>query len=456
MIAKDCSALGVTYNTDGQLVAMPELPASPAVPSSLAVCLTGQPRSFQLAYSQWISGPLLPYLRSLGTIDWFVVATRSSSYNATSTFMSSLSVTKTFLVENLELADTGSVVSEKPRSGNSKAFTAADVRLNVKAIAEVGCNFSLSICHAYGKCPHNTNCRARGVHHTSALQLWQLNKCGELITSHERDRGAQYVHAARLRLDTVVWWTTNEDAEYERERCKASRQHGDESQLAVRPATELGVAGLYADVATCARVAMQELADWRQAKCRLPLPSEKHWIAKFQDAGDFMAVGSRSAIVGHHFQTLSFLLADSLHLRVTNDTYWEDFDWFDDDLMWLTKLPTLLATSHMVLSLATLPCELTAEPLRIRITSPHIPGKNSIASARFSPSSLVGNEGDAGGPYVVQDGIHWAEFLSWADDVHKCTGAEPSTKLTEKAIGYGDNGNVHDFLHHDGWQKEDR
>ena len=436
MPADDCSALGVAHDAGGSLVALPLPPSSSSPPSSVAVCLTGQPRSFHLAFSQWSSGPLLPYLRSLGRIDWFVVATRSGSYNATAAMMRSLNVKQSFLVERLDIAHDGSMVEERLRQSADEAITAADVRLNVMAIGDVGCNAILSACRARGGCRHS-HCRGSNVHTTSALQLWQMSKCGELIERHEQKQGAQYRHAARLRFDTVVWRTNNEDAGEQLRACKQNHQRRGQ------PA-----------VAGCCRSAMQALAERRQAQCRLPSSSEGPWIAALRDPGDFIAVGSRSAMA-HMFNTLQRLLVGSLRLygATWKGASWDDPDspfLIDPDLMWLTSEAMLRATFGEDPRLALLPCELTAEPLRIRILPPsqHSASATSSKSARFQlrqahffPNSLLTE-------HLLQE---WTELFSWADAVHKCTGAELDTTPTTMSIGYGDTGDLTKFLRHDGW-----
>ena len=64
-----CKQLGVDKGPAGHLVALEAAAPPPRAAQRVAVCLTGQPRSFSVAYTQWVAGGFLSYLRGFGELD---------------------------------------------------------------------------------------------------------------------------------------------------------------------------------------------------------------------------------------------------------------------------------------------------------------------------------------------------------------------------------------------------
>jgi hypothetical protein len=152
------------------------------------VCLTGQLRSFPAALVQWRAGPLFGFLRSLGEIDWFVVSSRSVSFRDAENqrLLRSLHPVATHAVEAVAFESSG---------GNWSVRETADRRVRINVASRDWLRASVRDAPD----PH-----AR----SHLLQLWQLRKCAELITQHERVRGVRYDALVRMRPDLVASWVS--------------------------------------------------------------------------------------------------------------------------------------------------------------------------------------------------------------------------------------------------------
>lgn len=212
-----CASLGLVAGPPDVPNSVTALPVKTRGSGRVAVCLTGQMRSFSLAFGQWHSSGLLHWLGDIGVVDWHLVSSSTPSFNGTLPLTKSLNVKSALLVTTLGFINNGSKgahawtetqASEgRHRStiGAGPGWSTADLRINLahRLWAEHG-EFADD---SQLQCPGCQEKVWEALHlRTMAIQHWQALKCQQLISREERALKQEYNAVVHLRPDVVVFW----------------------------------------------------------------------------------------------------------------------------------------------------------------------------------------------------------------------------------------------------------